>query len=109
MCEELRREYHKFVSSLTNNEDKKYWNDASKYHIEHKKPGVDFYEWSKTDKVIYYRRYDDIYAATDILYGRYPLRFAKLPIKKEIRIYGLYDFHQKCIQEQNGQEITKWE
>lgn len=97
MCDELEKEFHKIHLLLTTNDDKNYYNNADIFYV--KKLGADkeyYYNWKHTDKATLYRRYDDIYKKTHIFGYR---GHVKLPVKKEIQIYGLYDLNQQCIQE----------
>ena len=98
MCEELANEYRK-LSLLLDNEGRKYVKDAEIFNIQYNHPGPDFFKWKKTDNATYYRKYDDIYVATHVSFSGHPHRFAKLPVEREIKVYGLYELSEKCNNE----------
>jgi hypothetical protein len=101
MCDELYAEYTKF-QSLLNIEENIYLKDAPVFHITSNNKDPDFYKWKQTDKATYYRKYEDIYTVTKIGgYYSHPYRFAKLPVEKEIRIFGLHELNKRCHNEGN--------
>jgi hypothetical protein len=95
MCEELANEYRK-LRLLLDDEGHKYVKDSEIFNIRYNQPGPDFYKWKQTDNATYYRKYDDIYVATHVTSRGHPHRFAKLPVEKEIKVYGLYELFEKC-------------
>jgi len=103
MCEELTKEYQKLFAQLKTVDDENYVKDAFITHMKkHNSYSLlDYYNWKKVDNVTYYRKYDDIYVATDIGYNGSPNRFAKLPVEKHIMVHGLYDLNKKCEESKN--------
>ena len=96
MCDELRKEYEKFASLLTD-KDLDYYNDAQIYHIKKPVPGYNFYKWKQTDNAIFYKKHNNINVITNMDYT-----FKTIPDYKVLKIYGLYELNERCRQEKQN-------